>query len=198
MISGCYGQQESLPQNQVFLKALPLQALGQPCPAGMPQYWTHQCSAWHCHWVWQRGLSRPSLSLYGCRTVTTGESGTSPQAGTSFPRGTQLCRAQHGRLLVTPGWASSEEHSDGEPAPGQRAPKLRNIVLRAAYWRVLEGLGGKAGSKGLLNSSLPTGTILLHSIFSPNPLPPMQLPQHPPSSAHAPPVLFRGTQGTSG
>lgn len=77
-------------------------------------------------------------------------------------------------------------------------PKLRSIVLRAAYWGVLGRLGGKAGSKGLLHPSLPTGTILLHSIFSPNPLPPMQPPQPLPSASHTPPLLFSGTQGTSG
>lgn len=119
------------------LKALPLRVLGQSCPAVMTQHWTHQCSAWHCRRVRQCGLSRPSLSLYGRCTVTTVDSGTPPRAGrthaTSFPRGTQLCQAQHGRLLVSPGWASSEEHGDGEPARGQRGPKLRSIVIRAAY-----------------------------------------------------------------
>lgn len=80
----------------------------------------------------------PSLPLPGCCTVTMGESGTPPHAGTSFPRGTQLCWAQHGRLLVTPGWASSEEHGDGEPAPGQRAQELRascSGLLTGEYWR---------------------------------------------------------------
>lgn len=174
MVSGCYGQQEPLPQNRVSLKALPLRVLGQPCPAVMTQHWTHQCSAWHCRRVRQCGLSRPSLSLYGRCTVTTVDSGTPPRAGrthATFPRGTQLCQAQHGRLLVSPGWASSEEHGDGEPARGQRGPKLRSIVIRAAYWGVLEGLRGKAGSRSLLQPSLLAGTMLLHSIFSPNPLP---------------------------
>lgn len=79
---------------------------------------------------------------------------------------------------------------------GRGAQSLGASVLSAVYWGALEGLGGKAGSEGLLHPRLPTGTILLHSIISPNPFLPTQPPQPLPSTPHVPPLLFSGTQGT--
>ncbi|RLW04916.1 hypothetical protein DV515_00005562 [Chloebia gouldiae] len=46
-----------------------------------------------------------------------------------FPRVTQLCQARHGRLLVTPGWESSEEHGDGEPAPKAQEHRAQGSLL---------------------------------------------------------------------
>lgn len=54
---------------------------------------------------------------------------------------------------------------------GRGAQSSGASTLRAVYWGALEGLGGKAGSEGLLHPPLPTETIPLHSITSPNPLP---------------------------
>lgn len=51
---------------------------------------------------------------------------------------------------------------------GRGAQSLGASALGAVYWGALEGLGGEAGSKGLLHPPLLTRTVLLHSITSPN------------------------------
>lgn len=176
MISGCYGQQESLPQDQVSLKALPLPVLGQPCLAGIPQYWTEQCSAWHCYWVWQCGLS-PSLpvpvwTLFCHHGRQWHSSPCWQDTGHLLPRGTQLCGLGMGGSWwqQAGGAARSTGMVSQHPGTGTTAQEhhAQGCLLGA-----LEGLGGKAGSKDLLHPSLSTGTALLHSISSPNPLPSM-------------------------
>lgn len=67
MVSGRYGQQELLPQNQETLEALPLRVLRkpcpEPCPSGVPQRWTRQQSAWHRCWVTAAAQAVLSLPL---------------------------------------------------------------------------------------------------------------------------------------
>lgn len=112
---------------------------------------------------------------------------------TSFPRGTQLCQARHGRLLVTPGWVSSEEHGDGEPAPGQRAPNSGASCSGLHFGQHWRGWGvgqgamafctplSQPGQSSFTPSFLP---ILFHPFRFLNPCP--LLPTHLPFSSVVP------------